>query len=224
MAFASGRRCGYPTGSLIIFASVFTVILPDRRGHGNSGRPKGPESFGLRMVNDVYRILDHVGHETAHLVGFSQGSEVAWRAALECPDRIRSLFLISSGWPGPGLAKALEGYAAKLDWLPHAIADKENWLTSNPDLETFKAIVATMPEIIDVPEAAIANLAVPVFGVAGSDDPEKETIERLDGLLPDYTLEILPDTDHPGSSEHPKLPHMIDGFLQAKERRRSRIS
>ena len=32
----------------------FTVILPDRRGHGNSGRPKRPEDFGMRMVEDIF--------------------------------------------------------------------------------------------------------------------------------------------------------------------------
>ncbi|WP_367383444.1 alpha/beta fold hydrolase [Roseobacter sp. HKCCD8198] len=60
-------------------------MLPDRRGHGDSGRPKRPEGFGMRMIEDVFCILDVEGYHTAHLVGFSQGSEVAWRAALEFP-------------------------------------------------------------------------------------------------------------------------------------------
>ncbi len=197
----------------------FTVILPDRRGHGYSGRPKKPEDFGMRMVDDVFRILDAEGQDMAHLAGFSQGSEVAWRAALVCPDRIRSLFLISSGWPGPELDKALEGYADMLDWLPQAISDKEDWLTPNPDLRTFQAIVASMPKVIDIPEVAMAHLSVPAFGLVGSEDPERGTIEQLTGLLPNFSLEILPETDHAESSEHPNLPRMIDDFLSSIEAR-----
>ena len=74
-----------------------------------------------------------------------------------------------------------------------------------------------MPGVIDVPEAALTHLNVPVFGLAGSEDPERATIERLEGLLPDFSLEILPETDHPGSSEHPDLPRLIDGFLRRME-------
>ncbi len=197
----------------------FTVILPDRRGHGYSSRPKRSEDFGMRMVEDVFRILDAEGQNKAHLVGFSQGSEVSWRAALECPDRIRSLVLISSGWPGPELDLALDGYAEILCWLPQAIADGEDWLTPNPDLETFQAIVASIPEIIDVPETVMAQLAVPTFGLVGSEDPEKRTIERLADLLPDFSLEILAETDHPESSEHPNLPRLISDFLDSIEAR-----
>lgn len=195
----------------------YTVILPDRRGHGHSGRPKRPEGFGMRMVEDVFCILDVEGHNTAHLVGFSQGSEVAWRAALEFPDRIRSLFLVSSGWPGPELEVALQGYTDILGWLPQAIAEGEAWLTPSPDFEAFQAIVASMPEVIDVPEADLTHLNVPVLGLAGSEDPERATIERLQGLLPDFSLKILPETDHPGSSEHPDLPRLIDDFLRRME-------
>ena len=197
----------------------FTVILPDRRGHGHSGRPKGPESFGMRMVEDAFCILDAEGHRTAHLVGFSQGSEVAWRGALELPNRIRSLFLVSSGWPGPELEAALQGYADILGWLPEAIAEGEAWLTPNPDVETFQAIVASMPEVIDIPRSALARLTMPVFGLVGSDDPERATIERLAGIVPDYSFEILPETDHPGSSEHPDLPKLINDFLGRTEAR-----
>ena len=199
----------------------FSIILPDRRGHGHSGRPKRPEDFGMRMVEDVIRVLDAEGQDTAHLIGFSQGSEVAWRAALEYPDRIHSLFLVSSGWPGPDLDLALKGYADILGWLPQAIADGEDWLTPNPDLEVFQAVVASMPEVIDVPKSALAQLTVPVFGLVGSKDPERKTIERLAGLLPDFSLKILPETDHPGSSEHPSLPWLIDDFLTRIEARLS---
>lgn len=191
----------------------FTLILQDRRGHGDSDRPSRPESFGMHMVGDVFRILDAEGHDRANLVGFSQGSEIAWRAAIDHPDCVRSLFLISSGWPGPDLDLALQGYEDILGWLPQAIAERQAWLTPDPDIDALQAIVASMREVIDVPPDALTRLSLPVFGLVGAEDPERPTLERLSGLVPNYTFKVLPDTDHPGSSEHPCLPALIDRFL-----------
>ncbi|QUS58228.1 alpha/beta fold hydrolase [Pseudovibrio brasiliensis] len=98
-----------------------------------------------------------------------------------------------------------------------AAADRENWLTPNPDLQTFQAIVSSMAEVIDVPEATITGLSVPTFGLVGSDDPERETIEQFKRLLPNFSFEVLPETDHPRSSKHPKLPQLIKEFLSNAE-------
>ncbi|QUS57111.1 alpha/beta fold hydrolase [Pseudovibrio brasiliensis] len=98
-----------------------SVILPDRRGHGYSSRSKRSEDFGMHMAGDISRILDAEGLDMAHLAGFSQGSEIAWRTALKRPDQVCSLFLISSGWPGPELDNALNGYTGMLKWLPQTV-------------------------------------------------------------------------------------------------------
>lgn len=215
--FAQWSQMWIENGVAHSLSERFSVILPDRRGHEFSNRPKRPDDFGMRMVEDVFRILDIERLDTAHLVGFSQGSEVAWRAALEQPGRIQSVFLISSGWPGPELDVALKGYSDILSWLPRAIENGEDWLTPNPDLETFQAIVASMPEVIDVAESSMTKLSMPVFGLVGSEDTERPTIERLAGLLPNFSSSTLPNTDHPESSAHPILPRVIGEFLAGVE-------
>jgi pimeloyl-ACP methyl ester carboxylesterase len=52
------------------------------------------------MADDVIGVLDAVGIDAAHIVGVSAGGMVAQVAALEHPERVRSLTLISST-PGP---------------------------------------------------------------------------------------------------------------------------
>jgi len=41
-------------------ASDHRVIAMDCRGHGRSGKPHEPGAYGIEMVNDVTRLLDHL--------------------------------------------------------------------------------------------------------------------------------------------------------------------
>jgi len=74
--------------------SGFRCLAPDLHGYGRSeglaadGRAYGPQDAAI-----VAFLLGSVG-APAHLVGHSLGGTVALRAALECPDQVRSLTLI----------------------------------------------------------------------------------------------------------------------------------
>ncbi|WP_280458609.1 alpha/beta fold hydrolase [Nocardia carnea] len=65
------------------------------------------------IKNDVYRVLDAHGLESAHLVGHSAGGLLAQFVAVQRPERVRSLTVIGSsplgGHEGPVLMRALLG-------------------------------------------------------------------------------------------------------------------
>src|SRR6266542_760882 len=48
-------------------AAGYRVIAMDCRGHGQSGKPTEPSQYGLEMVQDVLRLLDHLHVERAHV-------------------------------------------------------------------------------------------------------------------------------------------------------------
>ena len=41
-------------------AAGYRVIALDCRGHGESGKPRDPQRYGLEMVRDVVRLLDYL--------------------------------------------------------------------------------------------------------------------------------------------------------------------
>ncbi len=77
------------------FSRCHRVLTVDLRGHGQSAKPRRAYAIG-DLAADVAGLLDHLGAETAHVVGLSHGGTVALRIALDFPNRIRSLVLVNT--------------------------------------------------------------------------------------------------------------------------------
>jgi 3-oxoadipate enol-lactonase len=73
----------------------FQVIRLDLRGHGRSGRIVG-DCMLDDFVRDVIDVLNSYGLANAHVVGFSLGGMIAQALALQHPDRVDRLVLLSA--------------------------------------------------------------------------------------------------------------------------------
>ena len=84
----------------VLTASGYRAITPDMRGFGRSEHPAEVRSYGLRnVVGDVSALLDGLGVQAAHVIGHDWGAAVAWLTAILCPDRVRTLTVISVPHP-----------------------------------------------------------------------------------------------------------------------------
>lgn len=172
-------------------AAQFRVVRYDCRGFGASGRldPAVP----YRHEDDLFALLDHLAIADAALIGLSFGGQVALRAALLAPARVRALVLLDSLLDGvpwdaesrAGLAEVdrqvLAGgvEAGRRAWLAHPLFAAAG---ERPDLAARLAdMVAGYPgqhwlgqdphqvnprEPID----ALPEVAVPTLVVAGGRD------------------------------------------------------
>ena len=71
------------------------VLRWDVRGFGRSDKPAGPYDAVL-LAGDLARVLDAAGLPDAHVGGLSMGGVIAQRLALDYPQRVRSLVLVST--------------------------------------------------------------------------------------------------------------------------------
>lgn len=74
------------------------VVRYDQRdtGRSTSYPPGSPGYTGTDLVSDAVAVLDSVGIDRAHVVGLSMGGGIAQRMAIENPDRVATLTLIST--------------------------------------------------------------------------------------------------------------------------------
>jgi pimeloyl-ACP methyl ester carboxylesterase len=66
------------------------LVAYHRRGYGRSGGVDGPVSIA-EQADDVLALMDHLGIDTADLVGHSLGAVIGLEVALAAPERVRSL-------------------------------------------------------------------------------------------------------------------------------------
>jgi pimeloyl-ACP methyl ester carboxylesterase len=70
------------------------LILVDARGHGDSDKPHAPEAYQIElMASDIVSVLDELGLEKAHYMGYSSGGALGFVLAKYAPGRCSSLIL-----------------------------------------------------------------------------------------------------------------------------------
>ncbi len=83
-----------------LLAARHTVVCPDLRGYGQSSKPdvgRDPGAYSKRaMAGDVVGLMRQLGHDRFALVGHDRGSYVAFRTALDHPDRVTRLAVLDS--------------------------------------------------------------------------------------------------------------------------------
>ncbi|HSR11519.1 MAG TPA: alpha/beta hydrolase [Thermodesulfobacteriota bacterium] len=77
------------------FSREYRVIAPDVRGHGGTSKPDQPYSV-KGFSQDLYGFMRGLDLSRVHLLGLSMGGAIAQQFALDHPEMIRSLILVST--------------------------------------------------------------------------------------------------------------------------------
>lgn len=212
---SSWAQYGFFTGPL----DDYKLIAMDCRGHGQSGKPHDPAAYGQQMVDDVIRLLDHLQIEQAYLLGHSMGAEIVLKAVVQNPTRLHAAILAGSGWSDDSvyalfkpLAESLargEGFRPFLEWgtppgepppSPAQIEELNKRMLPGNDVQALEAICRNYDELqeLRVTEEELRNIKVPILGVVGEHDIERPMLERMEGVVPNFTLRVLTGLGHTG--------------------------
>ena len=96
-----------------LLADRWTVVCPDLRGYGRSAappdEPRHAQASKRAMAEDVARLMERLGHERFAVAGHDRGAYVAFRVAIDHPERAVALTTMGAGVP---LAEVL----SRADW------------------------------------------------------------------------------------------------------------
>lgn len=213
------------------------VIAVDLQGHGrtaDSDRPLSSEAMG----DDVAALINHLGFAQADIMGYSMGGAAALRAAIQHPELVRKLIVISapckrSGWYPDMVVGMTQMSAASAEFMKQTPM-YEGYVSVAPRPEDFPKLCEKMGEMMRRDydwSAEVAALKMPTMIVAGDADgfPPSHAAEffaLLGGGLRDGSwdrsgvsnaqLAILPNTTHYDIFYSPALVATVLPFLDAE--------
>ncbi len=184
---------------------VYAVDLPGEPGRSSHNRPPWTGPAYAEWMEDV---LGGLGIEQAALVGISQGGWAALKFATAQPQRVARLVLLAPA----GVTTARASFLLRvipLSLLGRRGGEAINRITFgkqpiHPDavaymntvMAHFKPRIGALPNFGD---DDLVRLAMPTLLVVGEEDaiyPSEKTAARLEGLLPDLTVRLLPGMGH----------------------------
>lgn len=180
-----------------IVEAGFRAVALEHRGHGGSAKPHDPAFYGVEMADDVGRLLDHLGVDRAHIVGYSLGGKIANTFRERHPGRLQSLTLGGYGWP----------WQQREVSVSEARRGLETRALPGNDLDALAAMLSRVNELTPT-EKSLRDNPVPTLSIVGS---AEEVVPRDAVLALRTTMARVESVDMPGTHAGP------DGALYKPE-------
>lgn len=198
----NGEDSSYFTHQMAPFAERFHVMALDTRGHGKS--PHGEEALTLTAcADDLYDFLEEHHLEQVHLLGFSDGANIALLFALQHPDRVKTMVLNGGNLNPAGVKRQIQW---PITWGYHMTGWLSKWM---PKAAINHEMLGLMVEGPHIDPAVLAHLTMPVLVIAGTNDMILESHTKLIyQSLPNSKLSLL-EGDHFIAQKSPELFNRI---------------
>lgn len=172
----------------------YRVVALDQRGHGQSEKLYDGDSYGMNMVEDLRRLIDHLGEEKVHLVGYSMGARVSNTFRMMYPERLRTITLGGYGWPWRGSKVTLEEAKKRI---------RSRSVLPGNDLDALAAVSVGSYELVPSEESMRSN-SIPAFGIIGDKDEviSSDNLQTFRKTMANLEMEIIPGT-HAGPDGAP---------------------
>jgi pimeloyl-ACP methyl ester carboxylesterase len=195
----------------------YAVAAFDRRGHGRTGDTDEPFSYDA-MATETIAFLRHLKRRV-HLVGHSDGGNIALLVAMRAPELLRRVVVIGANYHFNGLMPVASFDTDSEDFAQWA----ERYGENSPDGAQHARVVEEKTRVMTFSQPTLeprdlATITVPVLVMAGDDDVAtlSHTCAMYEGI-PQAELAIVPGTSHMLLKERTKeCVRIIDHFLSAK--------
>lgn len=168
------------------FSARFRVIGVDTRGHG--GSPRGEAPFTLdQFARDLKEFLDGLGIQKCHLLGFSDGGNIALLFALRHPEYISKLILNGANLDPSGVKRTTQ-LPIELGWASLKVMSH-----FDPKAQSKLEKMELMVHQPNISLLELRKLRLPTLVVAGDRDMIKESHTRaISASIPTSRMVILP--------------------------------
>lgn len=204
----NGENSDYFKGQIDEFAKQYHVYAIDTRGHGRT--PRGEMLFTIRQfADDLLGFMDVHRIAKAHLLGFSDGANIAMVFAIQHPDRVDRLILNGANLNAGGVKRSTQipieiGYR-----IARSFAGKSDSAKRNAEM---LGLMVNDPNVLPV---ELSGIQAKTLVIAGTRDMIKETHTRMIAdSIPDAEL-VFVRGNHFIANRHPEeFNRAVLDFLQ----------
>ncbi len=185
MLHGNGESSEYFKSQADYFSGDYMVITPDTRGHGKTPRGEGEFSLG-RFANDLYDFMKKRGIEKAHILGFSDGANIAMLFALRHADMVEKLILNGGNIDPSGIKRSVQvpieiGYR-----IARCFSKQNKRAVRNAEM---LGLMVNEPHI---DSSALGKIEVPTLVIAGKRDVVRRShTELIANSLPNSKIVYL---------------------------------
>ena len=215
-------------------AQNYRVIAFDCRGHGRSDKPHESAAYGIEMVEDVCRLLDHLKIKKTHIVGYSLGSSIALKLLVSHPERCSSVIIGDTAVYHEHYDFSAEDKAARNMGLvssaeevmpkppPEApgsvVRRREAWVGMPHDFKAYAAALQSL-SALRVSDAELRANRVPTLGLFCKADSRTE---YLTNHLSNFKTALIGGS-HQDGFLRPEFLDNLKAFLDAERDKEKRI-
>jgi pimeloyl-ACP methyl ester carboxylesterase len=210
------RRYWDEFGYVAPLSRDFQVIVPDLRGHGESGTPTNGDFTDAAFASDIVAVLDHLGIGAAHVFGYSLGGWIVFELAATSTSRVRKAIV-------GGAHPYREDLSFVRSFAPAAILDYWTRLGA-PLSDTSRTRIANLnsQRLLEIAQdrqdqsERLTGLAVAFLAICGTNDWRFEEMKRFAGNGERYPFVTPDNLDHLEAWLRSDLiVPAVQGFLQA---------
>jgi pimeloyl-ACP methyl ester carboxylesterase len=180
-----------------LLAKNYQVIALDLPGHGESDKPTSESAYGVEMVEDLVRLLDHLNIKKAHVIGYSMGGMIAMKFLAKHQDRVLSGIVGGMGW-------LREQSFLQSFW--ERMPERQGNITRPACAWSLGKLALT--------EQELRAIRVPVEVVVGDRDPVKRLyVAPLEQARKDWPVVEIKDAGHLNCIVKPQFKNAIADWL-----------
>ena len=203
----NGEDCSYFEHQMEPLSEHFRVIAIDTRGHGQT--PRGDAPFTIRQfAQDLLEFMDEHGIEKAHILGFSDGGNIAMVFALTHLERVEKLILNGANLNARGVKPSVQ--------IPIEIGYRIARMFANksPEAKQNAEMLGLMVNDPNVDPAELSQIKCPTLVIVGNKDMIKDKHTRLIAQsIPGAKLSIIPGNHFIANKNPEAFNHKVLEFL-----------
>lgn len=167
------------------FSRFFRVMAVDTRGHGKSPRGNAPFTIA-QFARDLHDFMDEKGIKQAHILGFSDGGNIAMAFALAYPQYVKSLILNGANMNPRGVKRF---YQLPIE-IGYKIASRSG--RKHPEAAKKAELLSLMVNEPDFSPEELSKIKARTLVIAGKRDMIKASHTRLiASAIPKSELKII---------------------------------